>query len=51
MMLQGSTALMAAAAWGHVGIVESLLTHGADAAVKTSKVSIEPYTVEMFCVV
>ncbi len=37
-LLQGSTALMAAAAWGHVTIVKLLLTHRADAAMKNKKV-------------
>lgn len=37
-LLQGSTALMAAAAWGHLTIVKLLLTHRADPAMKNKKV-------------
>lgn len=38
MLLQGSTALMAAAAWGHVDIVQLLLTNQSDAFTKNRKV-------------
>ena len=37
-LLQGSTALMAAAAWGHVTVVKLLLIHRADSAMKNKKV-------------
>lgn len=37
-LLQGSTALMAAAAWGHVTVVKVLLTHQADPAMQNKKV-------------